>query len=258
MPNWVRNHLTITGANASSVLKDLLVENTNSNCGYDFDFNKIKPMPEPLNIVSGSETNTGLNLYLTSINPAVIDFGDKKLEPKDFSEAVQAITKKKSFIHYSLSKKEIEKLTKYSPMEKLLTLGEQAFKNFINYGAIDWYDWCCANWGTKWNACETYVSGDKPTDVYFDTAWSPITDLIRELSIMYPDCSFAYEYAEEQAGYFAGDFTFKNGSCLNACIYHNFTKEAYEKYFELWGGEDYYKLNSQTDTYEYIEDEGEM
>ena len=35
-------------------------------------------------------------------------------------------------------------------------------------------------------------------------------------------------------------------------------KEAYEKYFELWGGEDYYKLNSQTDTYEYIEDEGEM
>ena len=35
------------------------------------DFNKITPMPPSLDIESGSRTIEGINLYLTSINPAV-------------------------------------------------------------------------------------------------------------------------------------------------------------------------------------------
>ncbi len=258
MPNWVRNHLTITGENASSVLKELLIENKNSICGYDLDFNKIKPMPEPLNIVSGSETNNGLNLYLTSLNPSVDYFGDKKMSPEYFTKTIKSLREKCAFIQCYLAEEEIHAITKHSSMQKLMDLGEKAFNNFVEYGAIDWYDWCCDNWGTKWNACETYVAGDNPTDVYFDTAWSPVRDLMRILSKKYPECTFSYDYAEEQPGYFAGEFVFKNGTCLEVSLYQDFSKKAYEKYFDLWGGEDLFKFNPKTGTYEYVENEGEM
>lgn len=49
------------------------------------------------------------------------------------------------------------------------------------HGTASWYDWACANWGTKWDICspwdtdEIYVADDgKETYVFkFDTAWSP-------------------------------------------------------------------------------------
>ena len=44
----------------------------------------------------------------------------------------------------------------------------------------NWYDWCCENWGTKWNACDVVfndysIDNDhKPSiDYSFQTAWSP-------------------------------------------------------------------------------------
>lgn len=56
MPNWVCNHLTIYGDNAVEVMRSLLTENEESECGYDLDFNKLIPMPEELNIISGTIT----------------------------------------------------------------------------------------------------------------------------------------------------------------------------------------------------------
>ena len=43
MPNWVCNHLTIHGDNAVEVMRSLLSENEESECGYDLDFNKLIP-----------------------------------------------------------------------------------------------------------------------------------------------------------------------------------------------------------------------
>ena len=48
MPNWVCNHLIIHGENAVEVMNSLLSENSESENGYDVDFNKIIPMPEDL------------------------------------------------------------------------------------------------------------------------------------------------------------------------------------------------------------------
>lgn len=43
------------------------------------------------------------------------------------------------------------------------------------FGYVDWYDWNCANWGTKWEVCEPFCTGhDKDyLTASFDTAWSP-------------------------------------------------------------------------------------
>ena len=43
----------------------------------------------------------------------------------------------------------------------------------IRYGYSNWYDWCNANWGTKWNSCEAQSWDEEGAVVYkFDTAWS--------------------------------------------------------------------------------------
>ena len=61
-----------------------------------------------------------------------------------------------------------------TPEQAELELKEQA--NLKKYGCKNWYDWCVANWGTKWD-----VGGDgyEAQDIEgglmltFDSAWSP-------------------------------------------------------------------------------------
>lgn len=42
-------------------------------------------------------------------------------------------------------------------------------------GTPDWYNWNINNWGTKWNACDSFSveEDDEEIKVCFDTAWSP-------------------------------------------------------------------------------------
>ena len=56
-------------------------------------------------------------------------------------------------------------------------LERQTKANVEKYGYGNWYDYCCGEWGTKWD-----VGGDGQTDIhpdgkmlhtYFDSAWSP-------------------------------------------------------------------------------------
>jgi hypothetical protein len=53
----------------------------------------------------------------------------------------------------------------------------QMARNIELYGYKDWYDYCVAEWGTKWDVgCEgsTDVHPDgKMLHTYFDSAWSP-------------------------------------------------------------------------------------
>ena len=51
-----------------------------------------------------------------------------------------------------------------------------------NGDAINWYDWCVSNWGTKWDVSleglEFTDNGDGTATIegYFDSAWSPPID----------------------------------------------------------------------------------
>ena len=53
------------------------------------------------------------------------------------------------------------------------------------YGVDNWYDWSCANWGTKWNSGESKVIqvSDNSIEYQFDTAWDcprGIADVIKD------------------------------------------------------------------------------
>lgn len=67
-------------------------------------------------------------------------------------------------------------------------------QNLKDYGHKNWYDWCVANWDTKWNAYSCYTLEDITSpfellnkidgihDLGFQTAWSPPINVIRELA----------------------------------------------------------------------------
>lgn len=109
----------------------------------------------------------------------------------------------------------------------------------------DWYNWACAEWGTKWNAYEVSATlqigsqatqeldrkafdaldaeADVTLNVQFDTAWSvpePIFDhIIENYQVTLQGESL------DELGNFACDYytiTHDNGSYLEMCIYDDF------------------------------------
>jgi len=76
---------------------------------------------------------------------------------------------------------------------------ENAAKLIEEYGAAEWYSWCSANWGTKWDA---YRVGEWEDDtIKFETAWSPPVIVINKLSIMFPKVCINLKSADEGCGF---------------------------------------------------------
>jgi hypothetical protein len=77
-------------------------------------------------------------------------------------------------------------------------------ENLKTYGYKHWYDYCIAEWGTKWDMNNQYedepytIEGNKVTMV-FDTAWSPPMEIYYALEEM----GFEVEatYVEQGVGY---------------------------------------------------------
>ena len=87
---------------------------------------------------------------------------------------------------------ELEGTTKGSHPPKWQTNSSEALIDA--YGADNWYDWQCKNWGTKWdvycnNIKEWYVdhldNGNYFIFLEFDTAWGPPTEAIKRLKMSY-------------------------------------------------------------------------
>ena len=79
------------------------------------------------------------------------------------------------------------------------------------YGADNWYDWCCNNWGTKWDVEGQAAGVSKGKLGYtFDSAWAPPSEAIRRISEMYPTLKFELRFSEEGMG-FSGTQEIMNG-----------------------------------------------
>lgn len=65
------------------------------------------------------------------------------------------------------------------------------------FGYLDWYSWCGANWGTKWNARHTIVQQHKTSIKFkFSTAWGPPEPVIDALAAKYPALTITHKYYE--------------------------------------------------------------
>jgi hypothetical protein len=87
-----------------------------------------------------------------------------------------------------------------TPEQTALLLAEK--QNLATYGYKNWYDFCVAEWGTKWDAKtendEFEIEGNQVT-IFFDTAWSPPMGIYCALE----DMGFKVEatYVEQGMGY---------------------------------------------------------
>jgi len=96
-----------------------------------------------------------------------------------------------------------------------------AHMQYLNdkYGCDNWYDWCNANWGCKWDIYG--LSIDSQTDeelcVSYETPWRPNSDFIAFLGTKFQNLEFELEYYEPDME-FAGKFLVKGGTFKDIAI----------------------------------------
>lgn len=169
MPNWVRNNVKIQGCQGDLTAIKRLVRTKDE----PFDFNAILPMPEELNLASGSSENVAMAC------------AKAKREGKTSCKEIETSTW-------------TDKMT----FEEWAELGEKYLSNVEKYGAATWYDWHIWKWGTKWQPSEVSwdFKSENEMNVSFDTAWSPPTGVYDKLAKMFPNVYMYIEYADEDIG----------------------------------------------------------
>lgn len=207
MPNWTYNEIKINSdKNTIASIKDFVKSNDR-----EFDFNKIVPMPASLNVESGSRTDTAIMVFLSD---KLTTKPDKKKDKWKLAYEVLH-----NFFSKDWVKELYDRLSKEPPkdIDKLYEEGKQYVNNYKAYGAVTWYEWCNANWGTKWNACE--VTMDEPSNeevtYFFDTAWCCPYPVIAELSRLYPNVKIEHTFRNEDGYENIYTDTYLNGVLIN-------------------------------------------
>ena len=221
MPNHITNILRIEAseeltAQIKSEIKSVDVEGETRH----IDFNKILPMPESLNITSGSTTENGIAILRYR------EGDDRKI---------------REIMGYAWGSKfdDPEAMIIHMIDKGLANLDEaqKALDNERLYGCRDWYGWSTSNWGTKWNA---YSTNDTDVDeVSFETAWSNPYPVIVALSVKYPDAVFHMRYADEDFGHNVGEYSLQNGEVIEENIPEGGSSEALTMAADITGYEDY-------------------
>lgn len=219
MPNHVENLVIIAGE--PEEVNRMLEAIKSDEYGYGtIDFNKVIPMPESLDIICGSQTDTGKKM--------VSDFMSK-LSAQRRTELIKDDKALEALLNNQ---------TKNVPDEskECWELGVKAALNVRRYGAPTWYEWAIENWGTKWNAYG-YTEGSDYSynnNLSFETAWSAPHPVIKTLSDMYPNVAFRHKWADEDIGQNLGDRTYMGGNCI-LDLTPSSNKERLEFACEMWG-----------------------
>ena len=159
MPNWCYNTLRIKGNKEELAKLKRFVKGDKAKWlgKSDFDFDNIIPYP--------------------------LEYKEKDMDAQRMSD-LMAINKNGN------KKKLTKEETKEAVMLKLKHGWDNFYTDGFNSGG---YDWCCANWGTKWNASDVEVQvkknkkGDMSEINYaFHTAWEPPMPVILRLSSTFP------------------------------------------------------------------------
>lgn len=227
MPNHVANLLKIKNIRSLPLL-------LNTDGKVRMDFNRFLPMPESLDIESGSMTDEAIVWYLTDRCTVPIDLLDAKK---------QAILKQtvKNFMYDYYPKAVFARVYDMSlrnPLyanEDLYEKGSIYVKNYEKYGAATWYDWCSEHWGTKWNAYSSGISDTDPDALFFLTAWCPPFPVIEAVSRTYPSVRIELSWADEEEGYRTGHAVYQNGACVSMTEYEDESAKALRQYKTCWG-----------------------
>jgi len=169
MPNWVMNHLEITGEEAelarfrefvAGPVPEDVEEGSSEEWGDSrFDFNKIKPMPAILDGTISPVPVIGVAPW-----PAYED-------PENMLKSIPAT--------------------------------EEQIAEMERVGAFDWHTWRVNEWGTKWSAACVCVEVGvcPPSLIYeFETAWCVPYGIYEKLVEEFPTLRFDLHVADPMDG----------------------------------------------------------
>ncbi len=241
MPNHITNLITFgTDSDSLSAFQKMIhdMREDGEPLG-SFDFNKLIPMPESLNIEEGTRTEQGLKLYQAFMQErgAIIK---SDMSPARKEDALAALDR----TWHSRRMKDPD----------TWSLGEQAYNNLQKYGHTSWYSWCNQNWGTKWNSYQCCPLKDGDDTMCFMTAWSAVPGLMKKLSERYPEQTITYRWADEEVGYNVGEIVLKGGDIIEDRTPVPGSREAYEMASDIMGidlAEFGLYLNKDKTSYEY-------
>lgn len=259
MPNWVTNkiYMDVDPDHMHDILN--AIKHDDGKFG-SFDFNKLIPMPESLNLTKGSITDIAISARLYQLT---------NMGPEHFPEYLKSMAaaldyKKKHFgfgVDVAMSqeklKEEAERMRKTE--EELFDLGRQYLDNQMKYGATTWYDWAIDHWGTKWNCSpeDSILDPDEPSLLRFDTAWSAPAPIVEALSKRFPDISITHEWADEDMGQNVGRIIYLNGEEIDSYIPVSGSKDAYDLYFEITDScpeDNFLRYDEESGSYIYDEE----
>lgn len=224
MPNYVRNIVQMKGIAYEPLYVD-------DNGCKRFDFNKLIPMPESLNIESGSMTDEGIVYFLTERCSIPLQglTPEKKLLVNTLVHNMFAGSNWPEEIFRRVMARANDETEE--ERQRLYDAGKIYVSNYELYGATTWYGWRCGAWGTKWNACETVIIDDDT--IAFDTAWSNPWPILLKMAEMYPDRTISHWWADEDMGSNTG-YRFLQGEVSCEELYDQDDK-ALELYAKCWG-----------------------
>lgn len=228
MPNWVSIVVNFEGEDEDINNVFNAINNIDEDENpIEFDFNRLIPMPEELNIECGSRGEKGL-AYLF-----------RHAENSDEKEIIA-----KAYCSEHLFGDVTTANVDDDIDEDTIEIGRQYLSNYKKYGRCTWYRWAIDNWGTKWNACSVSV-GEK--SIYLNTAWSfpapifeKLSDICHENNVVMSGYFCDEDYMSGNKGYFhSGDDYNTEGIEYLDCT--NLEDEDFKEIFINCLGEDWYE-----------------
>lgn len=226
MPNWTYNTIYFKDENDFKKAKELMVSLDKNGNEY-VDFKIVCPIPKSLCIERSS--------LMSSIEDAKNYNALEENKKKYLSTFLTNCDNKMSF------EKELIKDSK-NEEELFNKLKETIEYNKKTYGYKDWYDFCCSEWGTKWNACDSEIDNEF-NEISFDTAWESPKEYLEKLSKELKDIPLLMISEYE-------DGALEQIICQNG----EMIKRDYYDYYKVYGTEVYLKDVLQVEpTQELIE-----
>lgn len=215
MPNHVMTDIELIGSEKDILaLREFVKSESNP-----FDFNKVAQIPTEL---------------IDTVSPMTI-ISQKEY---DKQERELKVLKEKIAKGLELTKDEQNKVN-WGIGRKLTA--ELSAEYILKFGADNWYDWNCQNFGTKWNSYDHYcMESGTETQFGFQTAWAHPFPIMEKLSNLFPKVTINVAFADEDFGHNVGSYTLKGGKLKKQNFPEGGTKEAYQLALDVQGGEDSY------------------
>lgn len=185
MPNHVTHRLNIKAKSKEamdSFLAGISGIQTSDDAASPLDFNRLIPMPASVrNTESSGSTNVGLMLLGREdlLRDSILTGTSQSDAYLTYPWVIEAGVTTKEELFEFLKKRTPDAIEK----------GQQAIAAYEETGFISWYEWCCANWGTKWNAYSQNLTriDDTHAELVFNTAWSTPDPVFNKMAEMFPE-----------------------------------------------------------------------